>query len=62
MQKLTRGQRVQKQKNYVEGGKMPIKVTFIATRKKRIKVERIPAFWQEYIPIEGPSDEPVKAA
>ena len=31
---------------------MPIKVTFVATRKKRIKVVRVPAFWQDYIPIE----------
>ncbi len=32
---------------------MPIKVTFVATRKKRIKVERVPAFWQKYIDFDG---------
>ena len=31
---------------------MPIKVKFIATRKKRIKVERVPAFWQEYLQMQ----------
>lgn len=31
---------------------MPIKVKFVSTRKKRIKVERVPAYWQEYIAIE----------
>ena len=36
---------------------MPIKVTFVATRKKRIKVERVPAYWQEYIAIEQVDDE-----
>ena len=41
---------------------MPIKVTFVATRKKRIKVERVPAYWQEYIAIEGSGDEAATAA
>ena len=41
---------------------MPIKVTFVATRKKRIKVERIPAYWQEYIAIEDPSDESTESS
>ena len=35
---------------------MPIKVRFVATRKKRIKVVRVPAFWQEYIALEEISD------
>lgn len=36
---------------------MPIKVKFVSTRKKRIKVERLPAYWQEYIAIEEEGDD-----
>ncbi len=36
---------------------MPIKVKFIVTRKKRIVVAKIPAFWQEYIAIDFKSHQ-----
>ncbi len=36
---------------------MPIKVKFVLTRKKRIKVEVVPAYWQEYIPLTEDADE-----
>lgn len=36
---------------------MPIKVKFVSTRKKRIKVEVVPAFWLKYIAIEEHLDE-----
>ena len=37
---------------------MSIEVRFVATRKKRIKVAVIPAYWQEYIAIEEADYQP----
>ena len=32
---------------------MSIKIQFISTRKKRIRVQKIPAYWQEFIDIDA---------
>jgi len=38
---------------------MPIEVKVVPTRKKRIRVVRIPADWQQYIEIEFVPNEKV---